>query len=252
VGTTTGAIMFHKALLTTLALVALSSGAFAADLPTAKGPPVFVPPPPPPIFTWTGLYIGGQIGYEWGVSSTNIEATPGGPVVAGLPDYSSDGVGGGAHIGYNYQVGLFVAGLEGEVNGTSYSGSNNINGFSYSTREDVEGTVRGRVGFVLGRALLYATGGAAFVGLTNTYTGVGYDSLTKARVGWTVGDGFEYAITNNWSVRGEYRFTDYGRYDDFLANNGGYASRYETDNKVEIGFSYKFGLDGPAPVVAKY
>jgi outer membrane immunogenic protein len=232
------------------AYTALSSGAVAADPATAKAPPVVVPPPP--IFTWTGLYIGGQVGFEWGVSSTNIEATPGGPVVAGLPNYSPVGGGAGAHIGYNYQIGMFVATLEGEVNGMQYSGSNHINGFSYSTHEDVEASVRGRVGLAFDRALFYVAVGGAFVGLTNTYAGVGYDSLSRTQVGWTVGGGVEYAFADNWSLRGEYLFSDYGRYEDVLADNGGYASRDETDNKVEIGFSYKFGLDNPAPVVTKY
>ena len=60
--------MFKKLLLSTAAVVAMSGAALAADLPTTKGPPLYTPPPP--IFTWTGAYIGGQVGYEWGRAYT--------------------------------------------------------------------------------------------------------------------------------------------------------------------------------------
>ncbi len=246
--------MFRKLLMSTAFIVGAMGAASAADLPSRKAPPAYMPPPLP-IFTWTGVYVGAQIGYQWGTSTTGLAATAGGPVVIGLPNYSPSGVVGGAHIGYNYQIGPLVAGLEGEVDGTNYKGGNTVPGFTYGTREDIEGSIRGRLGYAFDHALIYATGGAAFAGLKNTYTGVGgvFDGPSKTRVGWTVGGGLEYAIDNNWSVRGEYRYTDYGTYSDFLPNNGGFfAKKHETDNRVTVGFSYKFDLMGSAPVFAKY
>jgi outer membrane immunogenic protein len=65
--------MFKKTLFTAAAVVAMSTTAFAADLPSRKAPPVYVPPPP--VFTWTGVYIGAQIGYQFGTSGT--DAGPG-------------------------------------------------------------------------------------------------------------------------------------------------------------------------------
>ena len=236
--------MLKKTVLTVLAVAAMSSTAFAADLPSRKAPPVYIPPPP--VFTWTGVYIGAQIGYQWGTSGTDLASA--------LPlAYNANGVTGGAHVGYNYQFNQFVVGLEGDVNGLSYNGTNNLGGgFAFSTRETIDGSVRGRVGYAWDRALIYATGGAAFAGIKNSYTLFGAPtSINATRVGWTVGGGVEYAIDNNWSVRAEYRYTDYGKYSQFPFGFGPF-NNHEYDNKVQAGFSYKFDLVNPLPVVAKY
>jgi outer membrane immunogenic protein len=253
--------MFRKILISTVALVAVTGTAFAADLPSRSAPPVYVPPPPPPIFSWTGAYVGGQIGYEWGTSSSNLFPTAFGPGAgASLGSYSPNGVVGGAHIGYNYQISQFVVGLEGDVNGSDYHGSTSFGGLAtQSTRTDVDGSIRGRVGVAWDRALIYATGGAAFGPIRNSFTSFGgiNDSSSTTRVGWTVGGGVEYAITNNWSLRAEYRYTDYGNSTNVLVNNTGSAlatrSR-DTDNRVQAGFSYKFDTPVPMapPIVAKY
>jgi outer membrane immunogenic protein len=235
-------------------LVTLPAWAFAADLPNVKGPPVFAPPPP--VFSWTGLYIGGQAGYQWGTSDPRL-VTAGGAFVAGEPSYNNEGVVGGGHAGFNYQVSQFVFGIEGDIEGTSYSGSGLSTGgaFRSSTRDDIEGSVRGRAGFAWDRVLFYGTGGVAFASIDNSFGLAGGPSLfaaTSGRVGWTAGGGVEYAIDPNWSVRAEYRYTDYGDYN--FAIFPGFALReHETDNRVEAGFSYKFDMfTPPAPVVAKY
>lgn len=246
--------LFKVVTVAAIAALSCASVALASDLPNKKAPPAFVPPPPP-IFTWTGLYIGGQLGYEWGHSSTTI----GYPVSLGLPANNPSGVVGGAHIGYNYQTGQFVVGIEGDVNGSSYKGTNTVFGLSYGTHMPVDGSIRARVGIAWDRALIYATGGAAFGDIVNTY-GNGFagvqDVLSKTRVGWTVGGGVEYAIDNNWSVRAEYRYTDFGNYSEISPVVIGAAfpvTKKETDNRVQAGFSYKFDLLTPAtPVVAKY
>ena len=88
------------------------------------------------------------------------------------------------------------------------------------------------------------------------------DSASTTRVGWTVGGGIEYAITNNWSVRAEYRYTEFGHstmyanssFWDFpvLGAIGAFGNRTLNENRVQVGFSYKFDTAAPAPVVAKY
>jgi len=236
----------------TSALVCLAGGsALAADLPNQKAPPVYMPPPP--AFSWSGLYIGGQVGYQWGTLTPNL-VTPGGP--AALPSSNNSGVVGGAHIGYNYQVSQLVFGLEGDVDGTGYNGGNATGALAYTTNEYVEASIRGRVGFAWDRVLFYGTGGAAFGDFNNTYTGPGgVDSVWDTRVGWTAGGGIEYAVTDNWSLRAEYRYTDFGYFNDPLTASipGDSVSRHETDNRVQVGFSYKFDMFAPpAPVVAKY
>ena len=259
--------------LALVATTAISFGALAADLPSRHAPPVFVPPPPIPVFTWTGLYVGGQVGYEFGRSN----AFASNPVLGGLAANGSSpsGVIGGAHIGYNFSTqslpflggtGLGplgsggVIGIEGDVDGSDYRTTYGLGGISDSARQDIQGSIRGRLGFTVDRALFYATGGAAFGGLRNVYvnplTGAN-DSLSHTKVGYTVGGGVEYAITNNWSLRAEYRYTDFGTINDNLANTtaGGVNVRHrETDNRVQAGFSYKFDTFSPiaSPVVARY
>jgi outer membrane immunogenic protein len=245
-----------RKLLMTSALVCFAGGsALAADLPNQKAPPVYMPPPPP-VFSWSGLYIGAQVGYQWGTSNANLY-TPGGAYVESLPT-SSNGVVGGGHLGYNLQVSQFVFGIEGDVEGTSASGSNYGSPLlsSYTTRENIEGSVRGRIGYAWDRVLIYGTGGVAFGDFQDAYTGPGgYDSLSTGRVGWTAGGGIEYAVTNNWSIRAEYRYTDFGHFNDYLASSlpGDTVGRHVTDNRAEVGFSYKFDMFAPpGPVLAKY
>jgi outer membrane immunogenic protein len=249
-----------------LALALLSTSALAADLPSRRAPPVFVPPPIP-VFTWTGLYVGGQVGYEFGSQNAFAYSTL---TNGGLATASTKptGVIGGAHVGYNFStqsLPLFgsafgtggVIGIEGDVDGSSAKSSYAFNPLlSANYRDTIQGSVRGRLGFAVDRVLFYATGGVAFGGFKNNYYSlVATDSPSSTRVGYTVGGGVEYAVTNNWSLRVEYRYTDFGHYTDILTNTtaGGVGvTHHITDNRVQAGFSYKFDMPGAAPVVARY
>lgn len=255
--------MIRSFLMTTAALVALAGTAAAADLPSRRAPPPVYVPPPIPVFTWTGAYVGGQIGYAFGTSKATAYRAGGALGTSGSPS----GVVGGAHIGYLYQTASFfggpgtstVWGIEGDVDGTNYRTSYGVSPLvSNSAKEDIQGSVRGRFGIAVDRALFYATGGAAFGGLSNTYTNSrtgAIDSLSHTKVGYTVGGGVEYALSNNWSARVEYRYTDFGTISDNLANSTGGAvtvNHRENDHRIQAGFSYKFGGFGPMPVVARY
>jgi len=105
----------HKCLLASIAAIAFAGSAYAADFS------VNPPPPPVPVFTWTGIYAGGQVGYAWGndkptwlVESPFIDFTD-------TFNDSPQGVIGGAHAGYNQQFDKWVIGVEGSVDGTSLS-----------------------------------------------------------------------------------------------------------------------------------
>ena len=90
------------------------------------------------------------------------------------------------------------------------------------------------------------------------------NSFSNNRVGWTVGGGVDYAVTNNWSIFAEYRYTNWGT----VGNQGLAAAGFQTvpnltnafinsnhtinQNQVQVGFSYKFDMYVPAPVIAKY
>ncbi len=253
-----------------LALAMLSTTAFAADLPARRAPPVYAPPPP--VFSWTGAYIGAQIGYEFGRDDAFARATATGIGVASNGARPT-GVIGGAHVGYNFSTqslplfgnafgGLFgtggVFGIEGDVDGTSAHQNYLLGGLLSRYNENVQGSVRGRLGVAVNRALFYATGGVAIGGLdtryTNAFTGA-TDSFSHTKVGYTVGGGIEYAFEGNFSIRAEYRYTDFGSYSDVLGAStaGGVAVRHrDTDNRVQAGFSYKFDTPVLAPVVARY
>ena len=251
--------------LSTVALVALAGTAFAADLPSRRAPPVYVPPPVLPVFTWTGFYVGAQAGYEFGRSNAFATSNFTGAGVAANSG-SPKGFIGGAHVGYNYQFpggallhGVsFVAGIEGDVDGSNYKTNYALGGFNNYAYQPVQGSVRGRLGVAVDRALFYATGGVAIGDIHNSYVNTfngAVDSLSRTKVGYTVGGGIEYSVTNNISLRAEYRFTDFGHVTDTLVNSsgGGMNVRHrETDNRVQGGISYRFDTFAPAPVVARY
>ena len=275
--------MHIKSVASALALALLSTTAMAADLPSRRAPPVYAPPPPIPVFSWTGLYIGGQVGYQFGRSNALAYDNFGTGLAAN--GASPNGVVGGGHVGYLFSTqsipvlsnitGAFsslpligglggaggVFGIEGDVDGSNYRSAYALGGFGNSTREPIQGSIRGRLGIAVDRALFYATGGVAFgqfrenYGITfngNTNTGV-IDSIQSTRVGYTVGGGIEYALTTNFSLRAEYRYTDYGRFTNL--NNPGFGfntQHHEYQNRAQVGFSYKFESPAVVPVVARY
>jgi outer membrane immunogenic protein len=250
--------MLRKSCVSTLALLASSGFVFAADLPSRAPPPVYLAPPPP-IFTWTGFYVGGQLGDRFGTSSSILFPTATPPAGgANLGKYFPNGVTGGAHVGYNYQICMFVAGVEADMEGSSYRGSQTAGAATLQTTSGFDSSLRGRLGIAVDHALFYTTGGVAFAPFRNQiFAGGTVDDQTNWRTGWTLGGGLEYALNNNWSLRAEYRYTDYGTYSDVLNNTTGGAlsvRKHDTDNAVRAGFSYKFDTAGPIapPIISKY
>ena len=262
--------MLRTVLLATATCATLSATAFAADLPSRRVPQVFLPPPIP-VFTWTGFYAGAQAGYAFG--RTTVTETSGlAPAVAfnvGRPD----GFIGGVHVGYNFSTqslpvfgkiipsfggGGLVLGIEGDADGNDIHATTTTGALNESFRNVVQGSIRGRLGVAVDRALFYATGGAAFADFQDTFNSArGFDEFSHTLVGYTVGGGVEYAVTNTISVRAEYRYSDFGNYNSLsfatfrpaVVNN---AERV-TIQRVQAGFSYKFDSIVPAtPVVAKY
>src|ERR1700730_10493873 len=170
--------MIRKFILPAAALAA-AAPALAADLPR-EAPPVY--PPAVPLFTWTGIYLGGQIRSAWGPDTLTVF-----PFGFGT-NFTPNGVVGGAHIGYNLQLNQFVAGVEGDIEGTGIERSFSPGGALYDTRVPAQGSIRARLGVAFDRALLYATGGAEFAGFDTTYNGIGtFDQGSHTRTGWTIG-----------------------------------------------------------------
>ncbi len=193
--------------LASFAGMAVVGTAAAADLARRAPPPVTKAPPAPVYvpFSWTGFYIGVNGGYGFGRSKWS-----------GLPA-SFDVNGGmvGGQLGYNWQFGQFVYGLEGDGDWTDLRGHPNIAtcaglaGTLCQTRNDFLSTVRGRVGYAADRWLPYATGGLAVGNIKATVPG--FTGVDKTNAGWTVGGGLEYALAPNWSVKAEYLYVDLGK-----------------------------------------
>lgn len=101
----------------------LATSAFAADLPvrTYTKAPVYVEP----VYDWTGFYVGGNIGYSWGRSSTDLgfSDSTGGALLATPGKFNMDGVIGGGQIGYNWQRDKWVFGLEADIQGSGQEGN---------------------------------------------------------------------------------------------------------------------------------
>lgn len=110
------------------------------------------------------------------------------------------------------------------------------------TKINVQGSLRARLGYAMGPALLYATGGLAVAHFRTNYDeGATTDSTSNTKAGWTVGAGVEYAFSQKWTTRVEYRYSDFGTFTDNPATDSGFL--YPTDVKthaVRVGISYKF------------
>jgi outer membrane immunogenic protein len=209
-----------KILLASVALLGFAGAASAADLPVRAAPPAPIIASVP-VFTWTGFYVGVNAGYGW---NTNDSITVGG-VRFDLDD--EGGFVGGAQAGYNYQIGSFVVGLEGDIQYADFGGDDRFDfdrdGIADDdfNNSDWFGTVRARAGVAFDRALIYATGGFAFA-----------DDAT----GWTVGGGLEYAFTNNLSAKVEGLYVNLDQDDNFL----GIDSDAEF-GVVRAGLNFRFG-----------
>jgi outer membrane immunogenic protein len=220
-----------------------------------------------PAFSWTGFYVGGHAGLGTGDTSgrpETISTNPPLPAFAAVipgpianffaTDYDMSGAVYGAHIGYNYQMGATVLGLEASYSGSSISGNSASAIFLNSDRElDWLATVTARIGYAMGRSLVYAKGGVAWGELS---TGVSLGGIKifdggETHVGWTAGAGFEHAITNNVTFRIEYAHIDLGSETHTLGNTGNLLgappgivnigdkvdAKFDT---ITIGISYKF------------
>ncbi|MGE3147832.1 MAG: outer membrane protein [Pseudorhodoplanes sp.] len=187
-----------------LAALVIAGQAAAADL-GRRAMPVKAPEYMAPIYLWTGSYIGINGGGGWGNSKWDSAAAP-----TGNFDVSGGLIGG--TIGYNWQNGPFVFGLEGDIDWSDIRGTTTTNcAAGCETRNTWLGTGRGRIGYAFDRFLPYVTGGVAFGGVEANRPGFGGASETQA--GWALGGGIEFALAGNWSAKAEYLYVDLGSFD---------------------------------------
>jgi outer membrane immunogenic protein len=258
--------MKFKTLVASVALSVLGTAvAGAADMPM-KAPP---PPPPPPLFTWTGFYVGGNIGGAW-VNNTWTDSLFG----TRFNNNNNNGrfIGGG-QVGVNYQVGQFVIGGEWDFDWTGDNNNNNFAGVILpngnnivitNNRNSWITTVAARFGWAVDHWLLYGKAGGGWVGnnsptLTNLTTGASFTCGTFSTTtscgnntgGWLVGAGVEYAFTNNWTVKLEYDYLGLGNRTFIVPAGAPFLAgdTFTTNNRnvqmFKVGFNYLFNWGAP-------
>ena len=246
----------YRSLAMTALLVSSACGAVAADFPAVprSAPSSHVPSP---VYNWTGLYIGGNIGGGWADARSDFR-------VAGAPLFASastnlSGVLGGAQLGGNWQTGSVVYGLETDFQFSAVDGDITapncppaVCGVAVSARYSQEmpwfGTVRGRVGYAQDTWMVYATGGYAYArfeaeasaragGLSAAV------SRSETRSGWTLGGGVELGLSPHWSVKVEYLYLDFGSQNRTWRFTGLPAITERSkvqENLVRAGVNYRF------------
>jgi outer membrane immunogenic protein len=210
--------MLRHATLIAASVLALTASAQAADMGRARGGP---PPPsmiaPTPISQWNGFYVGLNGGYGWGQSSHTSTVAPG----TSTGDFDTEGGLFGATVGYNYNAGSFVVGLEADLAVTWIDGSGTFTGGplagfappgTATSQLRWLDTFRARVGIPYGPWLPFLSGGAAYGNVRGIVTGPGggYVAGDDTRLGWTIGLGAEYMFGPLWSAKLEYQYVDLG------------------------------------------
>ncbi|MCL9684350.1 outer membrane protein [Legionella maioricensis] len=189
---------------------------------------------------WTGFYVGGNLGGKWGkftapvtIETATVLGRVLGPSIQ-FYDVTPSSFTGGGQVGFNWQHNHWVLGAEANINGEDlndshivsaaelYPGTQFVAGDILSTENDVQASILGRLGYAADNWLLYGTGGVGFANVKFLGTFVpsvsggirfpgAYNSSTHRLVGGTYGAGIEYALTQNWRMGVEGRYTDYGR-----------------------------------------
>lgn len=227
-----------KLLLASTLLCAVTGSALAADAIVYQDPAPMMEAAPL-AFAWTGAYVGGQIGYLWGDGDFDS--------LGGDATIEPDGWLAGLYAGYNYQMdNNIVLGADADF---AWSGADDSSTTSdaigptgtVDTEMKWEGALRARLGYSVDRFLPYIAGGVAFGKMKTSVYDVAGDSVgsdSDTNVGWTLGVGLDYAITDQIIARAEYRYTDLGSFDGTI---GGFGTDtdYQT-NDVRLGVAYKF------------
>jgi len=236
-----------------VAFVLTSGSALAADMA--------VKAPPPSPYNWTGIYIGGQIGSVRDSAGWFEDASGG--AFAGFKDDSVKASSwlAGAQAGYNYQAGWAVFGVQADASGANMSTSSSC--FlefpaifqTCSTSIKALGTVTGRIGAAFDKSMVYVLGGWAWErekltdGCSNCFIVPGVANYHETAGGWTVGAGFEYALTQNWSAFVQYNHVDFGTRDLTFVSTLAIIPNFTENIRehldiVKLGINYRFAT-GP-------
>ena len=245
----------------TLAIFILSlsaASAFAADLPAR----MYTKAPISPVYDWSGFYVGANGGWGSSRNCWDLESTAGagfiGPIAEGCHN-ATGGVAGG-QIGYRWQTGSFVFGVEGQGDWADLKGSNPslfTAGLTNQTTLDAFGMIVGKAGYAWNNTLFYVNSGVAVTseklqGLV-TGTGLVVDTSKDTHLGYVAGAGLEYGFSPNWSAAIEYDHLFMDQQADAFSI-AGVPTRVDNVHQdvdlVTVRLNYHFG--GAGAVVAKY
>ena len=237
-----GATLLLTPLAAAAADMAPGAGPYYQGAPVYKAAPVKAPiggkglvPSAIAYYNWTGFYVGAMAGYGWGRSDWSPP---------GL-DVSPRGWQAGGTLGYNYQIGPMVLGLETDLAWSNMSGSEPFFGVGLETRNDWIGTTRARFGYAFDRFMPYVTGGLAYGNIKAEVPSLGL-SDRDTKLGWALGGGLEYGFLGNWTAKAEYLYTDLGHMEPVFAAPG---SRVDfSAHTVRLGVNYRFG----GPVYSRF
>lgn len=196
--------------------------------------------PAPASYTWTGGYIGAQVGGLWGTGNPDIPNYD-----FSVPDIDTSGWMLGGYAGYHYQLDdNFVIGAEISGNWTDSDGSESTGqDFTedYNLEQDWSGSGVLHLGYAMDQFMIYGLGGVAVTEMTGHYSDPSGSSSDESDTvwGWTIGAGAEVAITENWHARVEYRYADYSTA-DLECSDCGPTDMDLSTNSVTIGMSYNF------------
>jgi outer membrane immunogenic protein len=218
-----------------LLTIALAGTADAADLPRRTAVrPAAAPIAVPVAYNWSGFYAGIQGGWGFGNSSWVDR-------VGSTGDFDVDGGLLGGTLGFNWQNGMTVLGVETDLAWTDISGSTKVTcGLGCTTSNSWLGTTRARLGYAVDRWMPFVSGGLAYGDIQASTPG--FRGNSDSNVGWTVGGGVEFALAGNWTAKGEYLYVDLGDLNCNVAQCGG-AGRSKVDFTSHIlraGLNYRF------------
>jgi len=226
--------------------------AVAADMPLKA------PIKPLPVVSWTGCYVGANVGGGWADKTYNDP-------LAAFPDnilgsHTASGVLGGGQVGCDYQVGRWVFGAQGAAEAADLNATHLALGDFYSTHIPWLAMATVRVGYaVTPNLLLFGRAGAAWVRDHETkvdlVTGLLEGTANVTRSGWTAGAGAEYLISARWSLFADYSYMDFGTRQTIYVTPDVPPAFFPLDIRqrvqmVRVGVNFRFGPAGP--VVAKY
>jgi len=221
----------------------------------------------PQVMSWTGFYVGGNVGFNYTISSFDHAAAPLPActlITGSAADCSTSGnlnsnsLMGGIQAGFNHQVGSFIWGLEGDITWRGHDPGKATFLPAFGVVQDFAesngwlATLRPRLGFAYYRAFIYATGGLAWSSVSHTVTfrdplHVFPTLVTQesgSRLGWTTGVGVEYALTTHWTFRGEYLFVDLGEVNVATTATGGWwptsTTLAEQQHLLRAALNYRF------------